>query len=445
MPTPIPTSSTGSTSSRPANNGDTYAFNGSRTVVQQFNPFATSSPPPLPQPLPTYATQTTTTQISQAIVVSSNATFNGISGLYDFRTNETDAGALASTTSTIDNYLSFPPSATGNVYLQGTATSASSGATYRTTYAQNGNLVDTLPETAGALATAPYAFTTAETDASGATSNRSVNADGSYVENDAYPDGTKATATENSDGTGTYSLPLTGVGPPNGSANTMVTVGAPTPSATGGALVIPITIVYPPEIFGGTSPMTVNRNIADWYPNGSAVPLTSAKTVVATGLSASALPASCTSPAAVVSRGALDSLALTSQTVDTIFGELETLTQTTYTVRGYGPICIALVDVVQQYYDYTGQQYRLIGTSSVPYGISTATQTLSLQTASVVGPNAIARRTQSAGERFAASIPSYALARAAATSFRANAERRRADRHAALARTLRTPHSGRAL
>jgi hypothetical protein len=126
--------------------------------------------------------------------------------------------------------------------------------------------------------------------------------------------------------------------------------------------------------------------------------------------------------------------------VDTIFGELETWQNTTYTVAGVGVACVLLSDSVAQYYDFSGQTYQAIATSSTPLQNTTVTETLGL-TAATLNAGAVVRSPQSVTATGSTAVLSATAARSAAVQaatagFRAFVERSLAVRHTNFARRL---------
>jgi hypothetical protein len=257
---------------------------------------------------------------------------------------------------------------------------------------------------AGALSpTNNAAETISETDADTSTDVKTVNADGTYTENGTSPDGTTTTAVVNADGSGSYTFPII---IPTDSA---YSVSAP---ASGN---ITITASFAPALLdGGPEPAPIT--VAVWYP----LPLVlSQETLVDNG--ASTLPAACKVSGVLAKTP--HQLVDTKSTVDPVFGELETTTTTTYTERGIGVACIQLSDVLNLYYDISGQSQFTLNFSSTPLQTTTTTETLGITAATVLGLTAVERGSEAA-------------LRAGVSRFEAELTRRRVERRKAFSSAL---------
>ncbi len=90
---------------------------------------------------------------------------------------------------------------------------------FKTLYGKGNGLIDVIPEpshTGQAVPIVPAnnaALTHVERDPDGQVTQHTTNGDGSYTETATYPDGSSAVAQVNSNGTGSYSLPLGGASP----------------------------------------------------------------------------------------------------------------------------------------------------------------------------------------------------------------------------------------
>src|SRR5262249_23299209 len=101
-------------------------------------------------------------------------------------------------------------------------------------------------------------------------------------------------------------------------------------------------------------------------------------------------------------------------TIDPAMGTLETVQTNQYVVAGSGPVCVNVTDTNKQFYNYQGDQnytgpfspYPVL--SSTPLVVTTVTETLALQSASV---SAQARTAQSSGLRIAIPPVAVSLAR----------------------------------
>ncbi|GAC1307703.1 MAG: hypothetical protein NVSMB21_12020 [Vulcanimicrobiaceae bacterium] len=422
--TPEPTATPVPPPARPATNGATFAYAGTlrRTFVR--NP-----EPGVPQPAPVQTnSQTFDATVAQNVTVATGATYGGTPNLTDFKTVESDVQASPAKTTGIvtDAYESFPTGA-GVVRAFAIVSTTSDGATFVTTFGADNGLVDVLPEIAGPLLPANAATaTTTETDPDGTVTKRQTSADGSYVETSSYPDGTSARAVEAADGTGTYSLPLFGVGTTAASPttpNTVFSVGAIVPAAPPAPAYVPIHIVYAPGVFAATA-VTADRKVADWYPSlAPAPPVLSSETYANHGLRP--IPAACAVSPSVAPSG--NELVQTIAKTDTLFGETETQTTTTY-LTASGVACTVLGDTVTQYYDFTGQTRRSLATASTPLQSTITTETVGLRSQSP-----LAREHASGIGRSAASAVAPGV-----FPFTASLERRRLQRHAAFRRSLGT-------
>jgi len=145
---------------------------------------------------------------------------------------------------------------------------------------------------------------------------RTYNADGSYTDTTTYasssqftpaPSPPVATIVENSDGSGTYSVPFFG------GSNTTLTFSTPSP---GGVITV-----------GGFS--NGSRTASVWYP----LPL-HLYTETDKNFGSVAIPAACNAAPGFGSNA--NALSLSTQRVDTILGTIETLSQTTYVIPTYG-------------------------------------------------------------------------------------------------------------
>jgi hypothetical protein len=387
-PTVAPTNA----SYRPAAAGDTFTYTG--TLTQSFVRVPLTVVP-LPSPNPTNAA-TLQYSVTQQVSVTATAVPNGIPSsalAYDFHSVETDLASLETLTTTADSIVAYVRNG-GSTDVEETSSSASSGdyapdnVQYATTYGSGNGLLDVIPESGtGPIGTSNNAaLTQIETDPDGQITRRTVNADGSYTETSTYPDGTNATATENTNGTGSYNFPFLGF-EPNGTG-TMVTI--PAPSGT----TLTVGIVYPAGLFHPTQ-TAIQQPLALWYPNP---PTLSHQQYLDNG--PAALPSACSAAVPVLGGRATNQLVQTTTSVDTIFGEQETSQRTSYTATGLGVVCSLLTDVVLQYYDYSGQSFSSQTGSSIYFGSSpvqttTTSETLAMTQATVLGLTSAQRRTQS--------------------------------------------------
>lgn len=319
---------------------------------------------------------TTAAQVSvTTTIVTNGASFGGRQNLTQLHATETDKTALQTIAVVTDQYVSCPLSGSGDYRAAGFTSTDSNATTLTITYGAGNGLLDILPESSGSQWQNDASLTSAEVDADGQTTDTTINPDGSYSQTAHFPDGTQSTAVENSDGSATYSFPFGG---PNAGPNDTISVGTPDPNASGGP-VIPIVVQAP-----SATPEPVN--VPDWYPPGPLV--LSSETDQDQG--GSALPAACAVPAAIATSGT--KIVRTTTRLDTIFGELEQQTITVYTVAGVGVVCSVINDVLNAYYDYTGQGVLFNG---VPQQITTFAETMGLQSLTLRHAAAAATATRS--------------------------------------------------
>ena len=361
-PTPSPVPSAVSVPNRPLNNGDAFSYAG--TTAQSFV-YQGASPSPAASSL---------ASVTQTVAVSAPSSFNGVSALYDFHTNETDTTPLQTTTIATDTYYaSLTSGASSNLVDYGYSSTDNFGETLLVQYGASGApvpiVIDELPEVPGANWSNTAAETLNETSPGNQTSVRNVNADGSYTATTTYASGSlftpppapvTATIVENSNGSGSYSLPL--IGPPN----SIITVGTPGP---GPSPQIPVTLSVP-----DAAPTTIPVPV--WYPTPLVL-----YNETDTNTGAQNLPGACNVPATYGLTG--NGVVQTIKSVDAILGTTETLQQTTYVVPTYGAACVVLSDQLVDYYDYSGQGPALIVVSGTPLETTTITTTLGLTSATV--------------------------------------------------------------
>ena len=76
--------------------------------------------------------------------------------------------------------------------------------------------------------------------------------------------------------------------------------------------------------------------------------------------------------------------------LDTVFGELETRTTTSYVASPYGVLCTIVHDDLETYYDYSGQSAYIVVLQQVPFESTIVDETLALQSASLAPSSASA-------------------------------------------------------
>jgi hypothetical protein len=364
---------------------------------------------PIPSPNPT-VTAMYAANVAITIYATSGHTFalTGQTGLVDFSATESDAWVLGehkTITTLSDTYYSWVTNASNssltNVYVVGSVAQRAAGTVNQSTFStiyypgsgpETNGLIDVVPEPAKTGQDVPVgppndaSLKTIEQDADGQVTTRTVNGDGSYVETVDYPDGTKASATETKTGTAVYSLPLGGA-----KTNSTVQVFAPVSGN------IPIQVSYAAGAFGDPNARQVNWSIPSWYPSPFALYSQTFENKGPTALPGSGLgfpsPNPTSTPVCAYSntpdlpniknKPYSNKLVQTTQRVDTVFGEFETETTNTWNTLGVGLTCAETVDVVNQYYDYTGQSYVIPSYQSTPQQISTYDYQIGLGNATI--------------------------------------------------------------
>ena len=413
-------------SQRPASGGDTYTFTGSLT--QTFNrTFQTPMPGQSPMPV-----SSTTTNVTQSILVKSGTSYQGQSGLYDFALSETDVTPLKTSTSTSDSYYGFGANGASELNY-GSQWADESGDTLATTY-PTPLIVDELPETQGAQwtnAAAASIYENISNDSSGQalTSHRVYNADGTYTEATTYPPGyilaslAQSTITENPDGSGSYMVPAAG-----GFLNFF---GFSAPSTAQSATpTITVNVYYSATPAPGAPPDGVNQ-VPAWYPPK---PTLYSESDVDNGLQT--LPQTCKVPAAFGTQAM--QLVQTINRLDTVLGYTDVQTTTSYVVNGFGPVCVQLNDLQTDYYDFNDDG-SLFTPNGQPLQTTTTAETLTLQQngTSVIGT----MKSQSATRKLTTALIHAAGGRFAFAVDHVRLARERAFAHTAASRLIRN-HGG---
>ena len=399
-----------SSSSRPAVVGDTFAFAGS-SLENDVYTYPVGSP---------FPSTSTAAKIGENVVVTASADPLGAGGT-DFHSTTTTVGATATRVTTGDSYYSTISAGSGtNFVLNAQQSVDDTKNTYAWTYSTP-QILDELPETAGASWTNSPAGTYNETDADGATIARTTNADGTYTENDTFATGgvPSMNFVVNPDGSGSWSLTYYGTpyivsftAPTGGSI--AVSVLNPTPSPSPGATGTP-----------APNPPVVIATPAAWF--SPAPKLYQESDAITTGVT---YPAACAVPSTYGGSG--NSIAQTISKIDPILGLVEVTTTTTYTAQGIGPVCVAMNDIQTYYYDFLSDTSAAIGFGNfagTPQLTKTYTQTLTLQTAGT----SIQSEARSTKSTAVASI-STALFAADLSNFRMHIARERAQARTAFAK-----------
>jgi len=401
-----------SSSSRPAGVGDTFAFSGSSLESDVYT-YPVGSP---------FPNTSTAAKISENVVVTASADPLGAGGT-DFHSTTTTVGTTATHVTTGDSFYSTVAAGSGtNFVLNAQQSVDDSKNAYAWTYTTP-QILDELPESAGASWTNSPAGNYSETDADGATIARTTNADGSYSENDTFATGAipKMSFTVNPDGSGAWDIYFVGAPGPSVVSYTAPTAGAisvavlnPTPAPSPGATGTPA-----PNL-----PVVVATPAAWFSPSPK---LYQESDTVSTGVN---FPASCAVPSTFGASG--NSIVQAIAKIDPILGLDEVTTTTTYTAQGFGPVCVAMNDVQTYYYDYLNDTALSGGFAyfaGTPQLTKTYTQTLTLQTAGT----SIQSNARSTKSTTLAPI-STALFAADQTNFRMHIARERARARTAFAK-----------
>jgi hypothetical protein len=358
--------------SRPLQSGDTFSYAG--TTTKSFVYSGTS-----PEPA-----ATTVYTIAQSLAVTGPTAYDGSSNTFDVKDTETDTSPLSQLALTTNTYYALlTTGATTNLVTYGYTSTDSNGESLAVTIpnVNGGNgLLDELPEAKGQTWSNTPAETVNESSPGGLTSVRTVNANGTYSDtttfpagsiyptsNPALPPATEAVITQNADGSGSYVFydnPGTG-SPPQSYLE--IDVATPIPASSGVPAQIPITSTQPQA-----SAAPVSLDVPLWYPQ----PL-SLYTETDTDAGTVALPTTCDVPSSFGKDA--NAVAQTITQYDTIVGTKETFSQTNYVIPTYGLACVSLAEVLQFYYDYTGQA----GLAAGPTVNVTATSTLPIETESI--------------------------------------------------------------
>ncbi|HTW85522.1 MAG TPA: hypothetical protein VMD91_15740 [Candidatus Sulfotelmatobacter sp.] len=374
--------------------GDTFVYAGQ--LVQSFQTFTEITPPGAsPEPI-----ATTTTNVTQTVTVAAGQNFNGTAGLVDLHDAETDAlsSGLKTTTSTTDAYEAL----TNTQLLAYGSQFADEAGDTQTTLATPADVLDQLPETAGARWSNGPGATIDEAvagDASGSpiTVVRTVNDDGTYNEKTTYPPNYAVAGAdgvgdiqENADGSGTFAFEA------NGETLT-ITYSPPEPQASGPAL---ITINEYLGLDTTVAPYQTFQ-VPTWYGNAPALydenDLDQGTQTIPSGCGlTAAFPAQATALAQTIAR------------TDTILGYTEQETTTRYVAPGYGVLCTVSTDQQTFDYDFSGDQ-AFAFTMTPPLEIATVTETLGMQPSSTIPGLTLSGARRARGTASAASVPGARL------------------------------------
>ncbi|MGH7709284.1 MAG: hypothetical protein ACREM6_15425 [Vulcanimicrobiaceae bacterium] len=329
---------------------------------------------PFPAPSATIPPATTTTMVAVvAKIASTTASFNGQSNLVDANTVETDTGGLQTLTVTTDTFAAIVPITGGtfNLLSYGSNATDSNGTTFLTKLGTGNGLLDIQPDKNAASWQNNAAETYAETEPDSTTIARIVNADGTYRETDTFaatPTFPGQFSPEQIVTKPDLSAAITNLG---GQTGLNVAFGVPTGSGTSAK--IPLTVVVPVPV--GT-PTTQQLLVPDWYPAPPTI--ASDGFVKSTGV---ATPAICAVPPSVGSPAT--AVAETLLRLDTALGVAETRTTTAYYVYPFGLVCAQMNDVLNAYYDFSGQSPAFFAGS--PQQVTTTVETLGFTSGSPAG------------------------------------------------------------
>jgi hypothetical protein len=390
----------------PTASGDTFAYGGTQT--QTFTLYGTPAPSPAsgtPGPTATPWVTVLSQSVTQSTKATGGASFNGQSGLADLATSETDTTAHATTTVASNTYVALTADSSRvdgvDVVEAGTTATDSSGVTQTVDYGSGNGTIEELPEVTDAQWSNTAARTETEDDPSGESTTATYAADGSYTEQVTYSEGGTASADMYSDGSGLYQMPVAGTA----GDNSMVTINAPSSSSNGEI----VEVTY--AIYSTGFPAAGSFQIPVWYP--SVPPVLASDTVIDEG--AATVPASCGVSAAYAPAGTVQELLENTSRLDTVFGELETITRTSYVSSLYGVLCSVLSDDLKVYYDYSGQTSSIITFNNTPLEETLVTETLGLTSASLAASTSASKTTRTASvvvPRSAPAVPSFASVRA---------------------------------
>lgn len=410
--TAAPTGLVNTVNTRPLANGDVFRYAG--TTTQSFVYMGVT-------PNPSYTSSSSVTQI---VNVSTPKTYAGVTGLSDFVTTETDTSSNQTYAITTNSYFGLttgPTNPNTDVVQQALTnygytstdsfgendavvlTSPGYVASSATSGTGNGT-VDLVPEENSPTWTNSQAQTFTQTESDGFSATRTYAADGTYVENDVYPQTSAASPaptptaltaklTENSDGSGQYDLPLF---QQNGQPNVDINFSAPTSAGL-------ITITFTDQ---GDTTVQDTEQASAWF----AQPITLYKEIDRDN-GAVKYPSTCNVNASLGTTGNQVEQKFTR--TDTILGTLEFFDQLTYVASNGVAACVQLNDVTYIYYDYSGQSnpnaaVAFSGGNS-PYETQTVATTLGVSSNPTV--NSIARGSEAQAAR-AISASAVANARA---------------------------------
>ena len=355
-------------SQRPNSVGDAFTFTGTLSSTTQLtSPGATS------KPQTDTATVALTSTVQSAAPIATPAPVTGIQVITT--SVETDTYPVLTVNTTATNGFGYviggAPAGSPKTFNPGTVVNLgsdakdSNGVEYLTQLdPTHGNgIIDVLPETVGAFGPNTAALSYTETDQANFSRQRSVAADGSYVEQGHDAFGDVQTITVNSDLSAAYNADQY-----SGYHFTMTA-----PSGTPKRIIL--------RLFRANGQQLAAYNLPSWIPANVTQPST--ETDIDNG--STTYPASCNVPSKYGTSG--NQIVQTINRVDPALGNLEILTTTTYTSGTVGPVCIQMTDAIQTFYDYTLQNGFIVFPSftGAPVQLTSLTETLTLQSAKTSG------------------------------------------------------------
>lgn len=395
---------------RPSNAGDTFTFSGTLT---QTDVYAYPTPSPIPG-------DSKTANVTQTVTVSATSNPFGSGTVQDFNVAEKDAFPTQTLSSTTDSYFQ-EGAANGGIspfYLLGSSSTDDQGNTSQTQFASPGVVVDELPEASGQSWTNSPAAAIKNNYVGLESVTRTVNADGSYAANEniysaPIPSPAPGTPSQNYPNS---SVSASGYADGHGDLSFQFTIPNSTGAPAGTAFEVDMAVTAP------------NNNAIDfmrdgrWYPSMQTPPPFSDTQAVPqwytigksglysesdVNLGSVAIPSSCNVPKSFGKSA--NQIQQKTSTIDPMMGTLETVQTDEYVVTGFGPVCVSISDVDNQYYNYQGDQaysgnfsgFPVL--SSMPLVVTTVAETLAIQNASV---SAQSRQAMTAR----AAIPSAAIA-----------------------------------
>lgn len=374
-PTPVPVSQRTPTPTVPVPvHNANYAFNGSLTQSDSYTYPAAS---PLP---PTSSSET----ISQTVVTGSSPLPSGAAttAASDLHSVESDAGALTTSTSTEDAWVGFTTQfGAPGIGVYGTFVSDGNvpkASTIQTVFT-NAQQSDFTSEVNGAAWANSPAATIVEQDADGTTSQRVINADGSYSETEKSIFSSSSTpltfiSTSNSDGSGSYTGTVFSIvygfngiymsAPANNQISVTALVPAPSPS---------------PGATAGPTQTVVLGTPPAWFSGA----LYKETDTLSTG---AAYPGRCSVGASYGTSGG--HIAQVIDSIDPVIGIQDHKTVDTYTNAAFGPVCVLMVDTQTSYYDYLNDTTASIGNfadfAGTPQHVVTLAERLTLAPGAVI-------------------------------------------------------------